>query len=236
MSDLVTCPSCARTLHVADALRGRALRCPACSATFDAPAAEDLSAHDEPCPACGATIPARLFRCPDCGGARPAEDERPWEDDRSVRRDWESHRGPTILTLGILSIVFSLLALPCCSVFGVVVEVITLGMGISALVMGRRDLKKMRTREMDPRGLGNTQAGFVCGIVGTVLSVLISLLLVLGAAAMMVMMGGVMQQAQVAQQQAQQAKQARPVQMAPPPPQVVPMRELLPMPKEEPLP
>jgi hypothetical protein len=34
--------------------------------------------------------------------------------------------------------------------------------------MGQKDLKKMRTNQMDPQGLGSTQAGWICGIIGTV--------------------------------------------------------------------
>jgi len=41
--------------------------------------------------------------------------------------------------------------------------------------MGSRDLRKMRSDTMDPRGQGTTQGGFVCSIIGTVLSSLGSL-------------------------------------------------------------
>jgi hypothetical protein len=38
--------------------------------------------------------------------------------------------------------------------------------------MGQRDLAKMRTSLMDPRGRGTTQGGWICGIIGTILSTL----------------------------------------------------------------
>ena len=41
--------------------------------------------------------------------------------------------------------------------------------GICAWVMGGRDLRKMKNKEMDPQGQGQTQAGWICGIVGTIL-------------------------------------------------------------------
>jgi hypothetical protein len=39
-------------------------------------------------------------------------------------------------------------------------------------VMGQRDLARMRTGEMDERGKGSTQGGWICGIIGTILGVL----------------------------------------------------------------
>jgi hypothetical protein len=41
--------------------------------------------------------------------------------------------------------------------------------------MGQRDLAKMRQRIMDPQGQGTTQAGFICGIIGTIFSSLATL-------------------------------------------------------------
>jgi hypothetical protein len=37
--------------------------------------------------------------------------------------------------------------------------------------MGRRDLKMMQQGTMDPEGRGQTQAGMVCGIIGTCLAI-----------------------------------------------------------------
>jgi hypothetical protein len=61
------------------------------------------------------------------------------------------HRGTLILVLGILSLVV-------CS-----------PLGIAAWVMGSGDLKQMDAGTMDPSGRGNTQAGKICGIIGTIL-------------------------------------------------------------------
>lgn len=72
-----------------------------------------------------------------------------------------AHRGTLILVLGILSIV-------CCNLVGPV-----------AWVMGNADLKAMREQRMDPAGEGSTNAGRICGIVGTVL-LGISLLMMVG--------------------------------------------------------
>jgi hypothetical protein len=48
----------------------------------------------------------------------------------------------------------------------------TLPMGIGAWVLGRNDLQRMRESQMDPSGEAATQAGMVCGIIGTILAVI----------------------------------------------------------------
>ena len=64
------------------------------------------------------------------------------------------HRGTLILVLGILGLVI-------CS-----------PLGIAAWLMGSSDLKQMDAGTMDPSGRGNTQAGKICGIIGTILLIL----------------------------------------------------------------
>jgi hypothetical protein len=61
------------------------------------------------------------------------------------------HRGTLILVLGILGMV----------VCG--------PLAIAAWVMGSGDLKEMDAGTMDPGGRGTTQAGKICGIIGTIL-------------------------------------------------------------------
>ena len=64
------------------------------------------------------------------------------------------HRGTLILVLGILGLI----------VCG--------PLGIAAWVMGSGDLKQMDAGAMDTSGRGNTQAGKICGIIGTILMVI----------------------------------------------------------------
>lgn len=64
------------------------------------------------------------------------------------------HRGTLILVLGILGLV----------VCG--------PLAIAAWIMGSSDLKEMDAGTMDPGGRGNTNAGKICGIIGTILLVL----------------------------------------------------------------
>ena len=64
------------------------------------------------------------------------------------------HRGTLILVLGILGLVI-------CG-----------PLAIAAWVMGAGDLKEMDAGTMDPSGRGTTQAGKICGIIGTILLIL----------------------------------------------------------------
>jgi uncharacterized membrane protein len=64
------------------------------------------------------------------------------------------HRGTLILVLGILGLV------------------VCAPLAIAAWVMGSGDLKQMDAGTMDPGGRGNTQAGKICGIIGTILMVI----------------------------------------------------------------
>ena len=115
-----------------------------------------------PCPYCGKPVPDAALSCPHCGESLDETDD---EFERApgygppVRRDAEPHRGGLILTLGIISIVLSAVG---CGPLG-------LPMGIIAWVLGQRDLRKIRENMMDPEGLGQTQAGWICGIIGTIL-------------------------------------------------------------------
>jgi len=64
------------------------------------------------------------------------------------------HRGTLILVLGILSLV------------------VCQPLGIAAWIMGNGDLKQIDAGTMDPTGRGTTNAGRICGIIGTVLLII----------------------------------------------------------------
>ena len=61
------------------------------------------------------------------------------------------HRGSTVLVLGILGIVVCFIC------------------GIIAWVMGNNDLRDMAAGTMDRSGEGNTRAGRICSIIGTIM-------------------------------------------------------------------
>jgi hypothetical protein len=85
------------------------------------------------------------------------------------------------MTMGIISLVCAPLFV-CCGVLAVVPSVVGFSLGVTAWVLGRKDLEKMKTQLMDPRGRGTTHAGKVCGIVGTCLNS-VGMLVALGIAA-----------------------------------------------------
>lgn len=64
----------------------------------------------------------------------------------------QPHRGTLILVLGILGIVLCFIC------------------GIFAWVMGNTDLKAMDAGRMDPTGRGITNAGRICGMIGTIIA------------------------------------------------------------------
>ncbi len=159
MSEVLACPSCTRKLQVPDTLLGQEVQCPSCDATFvarpfgGAPAAmppppNTVSTADDPLP----SEPPRL------GNAAEVSE---LDDDVSLgkrirrrrRADYEQHRGGMILVFGILGLV-----LP---------GIIGLVFAIVAWAMGTSDLAAMRAGRMDPEGEGTTNAGRICGIIGT---------------------------------------------------------------------
>lgn len=70
----------------------------------------------------------------------------------------QPHRGVLILVFGILGLIV-------CVIFGIV-----------AWVMGNGDLKQMDAGAMDPSGRGLTQAGKICGMIGVILNALVIVL------------------------------------------------------------
>ncbi len=129
------------------------------------------------CPHCGqqVRIPdemlGRLVRCPLCGQAFTAGGNEIASSAYSVQ-SVEPHRGGLVLTLGILGLVL-------CGFLGPV-----------AWYMGAEDLDKMRRGVMDKSGYGVTQAGYILGIIATILTVIGCLFGILWAILVGVAAGG----------------------------------------------
>jgi len=70
------------------------------------------------------------------------------------------HRGNTIQTLGVFSI------LTCC------VPILGIGLGAAAISMANTDITEIDSGRMDPSGRGQTQTGQTCGYIGGALSIL----------------------------------------------------------------
>ena len=98
----------------------------------------------------------------------PEGGERPWERPGAVRRDWEPHRGRLILTLGGLA--------EFCAAFACVLGVtapLAVGFGVSAWLMARRDLARMREGLIDPEGRQSTELGGTLGLAGAGLALFV---------------------------------------------------------------
>lgn len=103
----------------------------------------------------------------------PGDDDHPRRgpfDRGPRRRDSEPHRGVLVLVLGIISLVCTV---PFCC-YGLF-SLAGIPLGITAWALGHRDIGRIKRNEMDEEGLGTTQAGWVCGIVGTILNTLVLL-------------------------------------------------------------
>ena len=187
MPIIIDCPSCQRKLRVGEEFLGKLVQCPTCSTRFTAtgevtPPVAPLSTA--PLEITSSAPPSTASREPElpatAGYAEEEDDERPWEQPGGIRRDAESHRGTLVLTLGIIGLVLSILGIPlmfcalCCPL-GLVGSLLSLPLTIMAWVMGHGDLRKMRNNLMDPRGQGQTRAGWICGIIGTILGIISTL-------------------------------------------------------------
>jgi hypothetical protein len=93
------------------------------------------------------------------GGQPPVETVQAYPVGQPMR----PHRGVLVLVFGILGLV-------CCMIFGIV-----------AWVMGSSDLREMDAGRMDPSGRGLTQAGKICGIISVVLLIVTTVLGILFA-------------------------------------------------------
>ncbi len=149
MQQIISCPGCQRKLQVPDTLLGQDVQCPTCGIAFVA----QLAGQPPPPPA------------PSPAAAPPAYDRpppSPRRDDYGLstdpwRRDLQPHRGNAVMTLGILSLVGIVLTVGLLSVI----------LGPIAWVMGQTDLEEIRHGRMDPEGENSTNAGKICGMIGT---------------------------------------------------------------------
>lgn len=172
--EIAPCPGCQSRLMVAVSDLGAEVECPHCQTVYkamrSAPGRHVASPHEEEEED---DRPSRRRRPRD--DEEDDEDDRPSrrrravrdEDDedeegerprrsskrRRSRRDYEPHRGTTILILGILSLVM-------CGLFT----------AIPAWIMGNADLRKMDAGRMDPSGRGITQAGRIIGMIVCILT------------------------------------------------------------------
>ena len=199
MPAIIACPLCGGKLRVPDALRGHRVRCPACQHTFESPAELgppvaaprapqdlplDLTLGEPSFPPASSDVTPGLIGAIELerSGDDPAPPEPAQQQPRRAsarldrdmpdirrlgpRRDSEPDRGAAVLALGIISLV--LIFIWCTAPVGAI-------LGFVAWIMGQKDLRKMKSGQMDDRNRGLTQAGWICGILGTILNGLIML-------------------------------------------------------------
>jgi hypothetical protein len=165
MPEIINCPGCQRKLQVQENLLGQQVQCPTCQKMFTATAGTDLPPpfpQEQPFPPSGE--PDEPRRAPRRRRYEEEADEEDYEEERYYRqrrRDLQPHRGSMILTVGIVSLVF----LPC-------FFPVSLILGPIAWVMGSTDLADIQANRMDPEGEGQTNAGKICGMIATILSLL----------------------------------------------------------------
>jgi Na+/proline symporter len=85
-----------------------------------------------------------------------------------IRRDYEPHRGPLILSLGNLSMIVGGLSL---CLFGAG-AILSIPIGILVWLMANRDLEYMRAGRMDPAGKVQTETGRTAAVAGIVLGLI----------------------------------------------------------------
>lgn len=168
MAIMVSCPSCTKQLRVPDDLRGKSVRCPSCQTVFTA---EGPGAVPPP-PPNGAPQVALQQEAP-APPPRERDDDR--EHDYPTFRAFQGqpHRGTLVMALGIIGLAIAVVGMCPYLMLG---EFVAFGLGLSAWLLGRRDLAAIGQGEMDPTGKDSTQVGWICGLIAACLSVVILLL------------------------------------------------------------
>jgi predicted Zn finger-like uncharacterized protein len=188
MSEMIKCSQCNAPLRVPDHLLGKEVRCPSCQSTFTASAGADPARSPESEPDQLAQ-PDEAPVTPDLRvRERPQPNRREGRDDdfddedhprRPRRRDHYLYgdRGGMILAFGIVSTVFILFSCVAALLCGIIpVGVVGVATGITAWILGRKDLAAIENGTRDPIGQGTTNAGMICGMIGTIVNGLIVLL------------------------------------------------------------
>jgi predicted Zn finger-like uncharacterized protein len=169
----ISCPNCGKSLALQEAHMGKKVRCPGCQQVFTAnPPEENIQPAEEM-----EAVQERPSRTGRPRAPEPEEEEeaarprrrRAADEDEDVEGGEERvgapHRGGTVLTMGILALVFAL----CCPLICWIVG----GIGLS---MASTDLGKMARRQMDRTGQGMTNTAKILCIVGLIIGTLNAIL------------------------------------------------------------
>lgn len=175
MAITFSCPSCGKTIKTGDDSSGKTGRCPHCQNTFQIPGQAAQNPDD---PLGDSASSPHDPMSSDLGNTAGAASSNPYAASnapiKSTQGFGREHRGPTVLVLGILSLVTSIVGMAtlCCCPLAPL-SIIGIAFGVIALLMGQSDLKAMRNGEMSPDGEGQTRAGWIMGICGVALGALL---------------------------------------------------------------
>jgi hypothetical protein len=184
MPEMIKCSQCNAPLRVPEHLLGKEVSCPSCQTVFTASvrAESDSEAQQLAQPEDATADQQRVTDRPQ----RPNRHDEPdddFEDEdhprRPRRRDHYPYgdRSGMVLAFGIVSTVFILFSCVFALVLGIIpVGIIGVGTGAAAWILGRKDLAAMETGDRDPRGQAMTNAGMICGMIGTIVNGLIVVL------------------------------------------------------------
>lgn len=149
MSELIRCPHCNRQLRIPEELVGKTVKCPECGSKFVGLIGGARQREESPWAETEDPNKPGKFAAPE-----DIEDYEPEEPRLRRRRNYEPHRGITILVLGILAFVV------CGPILGPI-----------AWIMGNSDMAKIKSGRMDPAGRDLTNAGRICGMIATLLAI-----------------------------------------------------------------
>lgn len=178
MPTVVECPSCGQKLKVPEHLLGKKVRCSKCQGAFTASAPESAP---PPPPPVEEENPFTTEPSEEEYEERPARrSKRRRDDELETGGGGAPGRGTMLLVFGIISIASAVLTgvcsvIPYANFCAIGIPFLGLTFGILAWVMGSSDLKKIKAGTISSTAKGQTQGGFICGIVGTALNSLILL-------------------------------------------------------------
>jgi hypothetical protein len=156
----IPCPHCDRHISVPNDYLGAGVRCPHCDVVF----AVQQTAVTTALPPDDGRLPYELV-----GPLKVKKRTLP----RSAR--YQPGRGKLLLALGVTSLGLSMLGMIAAALLPATTPLFGLlafALGLPAWIMGQHDMEKVRRAVIDPYAEKLTSLGWVSGIVGTLVAVL----------------------------------------------------------------
>jgi hypothetical protein len=190
MPETIKCVHCDAPLRLPEQFIGQEVRCPSCQKSFTArlpteptpparpprtePAEETYEVESPPRrPPGDNERPSKRRRRRDEGDDDedyPRRKRPRYDDDYPSGRYRLDDRSGLILTLGIVSLVLLPLGCACGPL-----ALASMGLGLTAALMGRSDLAQIKSGERNPAGEGKTNGGMICGLIAFVIGLIVIL-------------------------------------------------------------